>query len=81
MWNTAVLVSLLLPVSWQILSNDGEILSGADGISKTFLEVPIEFRVWCDNPEWGLNIPLELGIPEGRLETWVIPELLAVPGS
>ena len=44
------------PSLMAIPGKDGEILSGA-GCSKTFPEVPIEFRVQCGIPESRLNIP------------------------
>ena len=34
-----------------ISKNDGDGPSGAGGSSKTFLEVSIDFRVWCGKPE------------------------------
>ena len=44
-----------------ILENDGDGPSGAGGSSKTYPEVPIEFRVLCGNPESRLIVPLGLG--------------------
>ena len=64
-----------------VVKNDGDGPSGEGGSSKTYPEVLIEFRVWCGNPESRLFIPLGLGILEGRLGTWDIPQLLAVSGS
>ena len=48
-----------------IPGKDGEILSGAGRLPKTFPVVPIESRVQCGNPESRLSIPLGLGILEG----------------
>ena len=56
MLNSAVLVSILLHVSWQFLVRTENFLSWAWGFSKTLPDVPIEFRVWCGNPESLLSI-------------------------
>ena len=55
--------------------------SRAGRLSKTFPEVPIEFRVSSGNPESRLSIPVGLGIFMGWLGTWDAPELLAVCAS
>ena len=44
-------------------AEDGPSLAGRT--SKTFPEVPIEFRVFCGKRESLLIVPLELGILEG----------------
>ena len=53
----------------------------ASGLSKTFPEVLIVFRVSSGNPESRLRMSLGLGIIKDWLGTWVAPELLAVSGS
>ena len=50
-----------------ILKNDGDVPSGAGGSSKTYPEVPIEFRALCGKPESLPVIPMGLGILEGWL--------------
>ena len=52
------------PCLMTLFGKDGEILSGTSGFSKTFPEVPIEFRAPCGNPESPLNICL------GRAHVW-----------
>ena len=55
--------------------------SPAGRLSKTFPEIPMEFRVSSGKQESWLSRPLGLGILKGWLETWDDQELLAVSGS
>ena len=63
--NSAVLVSILLHVSWQFLVRTEISFLEHVVFQKTCPEVPIECRVSCGNPESRLSMPLGLEIFTG----------------
>ena len=78
--NSAILVSILVPVSWQFQVMTEISFLEEVKFQKTVPEIPILFRESSGNPESRLSIPLGLGILEGWLGTWDAPEVLAVSG-